>query len=103
MNIFLEESASTGRRSLIPAWAAGIVHDLSLNDPLALIIPPGTVAVVTAVAVPIVVDFALVLDLPNAVLSPCSDAVRDLDQFQNVLLQERSTSAAYLNIPCGRR
>lgn len=88
------------RRGLIPAWAAGVIDHLSLDNPLPLIIPPRAVAVVTAVALPIITHFALVLDLSNAVLSPCPDAVRYLDQFQDVLLKKRSTSAVYLDIPC---
>lgn len=83
-------------RRLISPWAAGVVHDLSLDNPLSLIIPPGTVAVMTAVALPIVADFALVLNLPNAVLSPCSDAVRYLNQFKYVLLEENVVLAVCL-------
>lgn len=67
------------REQLIPPRAACVVDDLALNNPLALVIPPGTMAVMTAVALPIVADFALVLNLSNAVLSPSSDTVRYLD------------------------
>lgn len=83
----------TCRRRLIPPWAASVVHDLSLDDPLPLIIPSRAMAVMTAVALPVVADFALILDLSNAVLSPRSDAVRYLDQFKDVLLEEHSMSA----------
>lgn len=89
----VEWSVSTCRRRLISPRAAGVVNDLSLDDPLPLIIPSGTVAVMTAVALPIVADLALILDLSNAVLSPCSDTVRYLDQFKDVLLEEPSMSA----------
>lgn len=71
----VEGSVPTCRRRLIPPWAASVVHDLSLDDPLPLILPSGAMAVMTAVALPVVADFALILDLSNAVLSPCSDAV----------------------------
>ena len=85
------EYASTRRRSLIPPRAVGVIYDLALDNPLPLIIPPGTMAVMTAVALPIVADFALVLDLSNAVLSPCSDTVRYLDQLEDVLLESTSS------------
>lgn len=78
---------------LVPPWAAGVVHDLSLNNPLPLIVPPRTVAVMTAISLPIIADVAFVLYLSNAVLSSCSDAVRYLDQFKDVLLEEHSRSA----------
>lgn len=91
---------SPHQRSLIPPRAACVVHDFALNDPLPLIIPPGTMAVMTAVALPIVADFALVLDFSNAVLSPCSDTVRYLDQFENVLLKTISSQGSVPKI-CG--
>lgn len=96
----VEGSVSNCRRRLIPPWAASVVHDLSFDDPLPLIIPSGTVAVMTAVALPIVADFAFILDLSDAVLSPCSDAVRYLDQFKDVLLEEHSMSAVRLDFLC---
>lgn len=91
---------SPHQRRLIPARAACVVHDFALNDPLPLIIPPGTMAVMTAVALPIVADFALVLDLSNTVLSPCSDTVRYLDQFEDVLLNSISSQRSVSKI-CG--
>lgn len=35
---------------------------------------------------PVVTNVALVLDLTDTVLPPCTDAVRDLNQFKDVLL-----------------
>lgn len=93
----VERCVCTWRRKLVPPWAAGVVHDLSLNNPLPLIVPPGTVAVMSAIALPIITDFAFVLYLSNAVLSSCSDAVRYLDQFKDVLLEEHSRSAVCRN------
>lgn len=91
--VAVKRTEPTCLRRLIPPWAAVVVYDLSLNNPLSLVLPSGTVAVMTAVSFPIVADFALVLNLSNAILSPCSDAVRYLDQFEDVLLEESVMSA----------
>lgn len=71
--------AFTCCRRLISSRTAGVVDDLSLNNPLPLIIPSGAMAMMTTIALPVVANFALVLDLSDAVLSPGSDAVRYLD------------------------
>lgn len=89
----MKEYVSTRRSKSISPRAGRVIDNLALDNPLALVIPPGTMAVMTAVALPIVADFALVLDLSNTVFSPSSDTVRYLDQFEDVLLMEHLKSA----------
>jgi hypothetical protein len=70
---------------LISPRTAGVENDLPFDNPLTIILPPGTRSV-AACAVPIVADLALELNLTDTILSPGADAVRDLDQLKDVLL-----------------
>lgn len=92
--------ASRGESRSVPPRA--VVDDLPLALDNLLIVPLRARPVASfALALPLVADLALVLDLPEALLSVRTDAVRDLYQFQDILLQEkkRALSVIHAYIP----
>lgn len=83
---------------LVPSRAVMIYH-LSLDNPLPLVVP--SVVMMSSVAtltLPLIAKLALVLNLPNTLLSAGAHAVGDLNQLENVLLFRHKLSVLLLHI-----
>lgn len=63
-----------------------MIDDLSLHNPLALVVPPVTARSVAVFTLPIITDLTLVVDLSDSLLSARADAVGDLNQLENIIL-----------------
>jgi hypothetical protein len=65
---------------------AALVVDLALDDALVLVVDRVAVAVVVVVVAVVLAPVALVGDLAGALLAGRTDAVRELDESEDVIL-----------------